>query len=146
MGESLGSVRLCITVPAELKKEMGGIKELVNWSGVAAEAFRRKLLDLRATRIGETMDDVIARMKAAKEREENRDYQAGHAAGDRWAKRYATPKELDRLENGEWQYGEDTGKLASEITAGEESPTDFWRRVLADEWRRIEDDDFARGF
>jgi hypothetical protein len=86
-----------ISVPADLKKEMDRIKEDVNWSAVAAEAFREHLLRLSASRKGTKMEDVIARLKAATELEENEDFQAGHEIGERWAKSAAKPKQLGRL-------------------------------------------------
>lgn len=45
MGNATGrrSARMTITMPPELKREMGAVPESVNWSAVAAETFRRVL-------------------------------------------------------------------------------------------------------
>src|SRR5262249_27023394 len=97
MGEPKGVVRTNISLPRELKARMDAAPSSVNWSAVAAQAFEAKLLELESQKEVKSMDDVIARLKAAAELEANEDYQAGFKAGQQWAKEQATPKELRRL-------------------------------------------------
>lgn len=98
MADAKGSVRMNISVPAELKRDMDKADDSVNWSGVAAQAFREKLAELQSTKEATTMDDVIARMKAAAELENNKAHKFGLEAGKKWAKSTAKPRELRRLE------------------------------------------------
>lgn len=98
MSEPRTSVRMNISIPADLKREMDASSGDVNWSSVAAGAFRDKLQQLRAHQGVTTMDDVIARLKAANELDADQDYAAGQQAGEEWAKRHARPKELRRLQ------------------------------------------------
>lgn len=96
MAES-GVVRTNISVPRELKARMDRVQG-VNWSGVASEAFERKLLELASKREVRGMDDMVARLKAASELEANEDYQDGHQLGEKWAAEKATPRQLRRLQ------------------------------------------------
>jgi hypothetical protein len=96
MGEQ-GVIRVNVSVPRELKARMDAIEESVNWSGVAARAFEDELRRLQSERKAQKMDEVIARLKAAAEIEENEEYQDGFEAGQKWAKSTATPKQLRRL-------------------------------------------------
>jgi hypothetical protein len=98
MAEQQGAVRTNISLPRELKARMDAVKSPVNWSAVAAQAFEAKLLELESTKEVSSMDDVIARLKAAAELEDKQEYQRGFALGQGWAKQEATPKQLRRLE------------------------------------------------
>jgi hypothetical protein len=162
MAEIRGSVRLSITVPAELKDEMDGLKESVNWSGVAADAFRRKLLEIQATRKVMKMEDVIKRMKAAVELEGNQRRAAGKAIGERWAKEVAMPSQLENL----WcsaaalkgfiddyipddlsTCDEKMHHVAWDITGDDDMDGwVFWKPILGKDLKQIEDPDFLKGF
>src|SRR5262245_3383125 len=98
MGEPRGTVRTTISIPPQLKQEMEAEEEGVNWSAVATEAFRHKLLELQSSRKGATMNDVIQRLKAAAELEEDENYTAGKRAGEAWAKEEARPSQLRRMQ------------------------------------------------
>lgn len=101
MGKDIGTARTTITVPLALKKEMDEIDGLVrvNWSATAAEAFRRKILEVRATMDTKTMNDVVTRMKAAAKADQAEALDRGAEAGREWAKQYARPSQLRRLDN-----------------------------------------------
>lgn len=91
--------RMGITLPQELKQAMEDIPErdAVNWSAVAAEAFRCKLTRLQSERTGATMTEVIERMRAAHAADNDEAYQHGREAGAKWVKQHARPKHLMRL-------------------------------------------------
>lgn len=97
MNASAGAVRMNISVPGDVKRTMEATTEAVNWSKVAAEAFRGKLLELQSQRKGATMEEVLNRLRAAAEVEEGEARAAGHKAGESWAKEDAKPSELRRL-------------------------------------------------
>src|SRR5438067_2084091 len=98
MSEQDGVIRVNISVPRKLKAEMESAPEPTNWSAIACEAFQSHLLGLKSRREAKTMDEVIARMRAADELEQNQRYQAGHGAGDFWARRKARPSELRAMQ------------------------------------------------
>jgi len=158
MAEPKGSIRMSITVPSELKDQMDAIKESVNWSGVAAEAFRGKLQELASQRGGKTMQDVIDRLKAAEKIESNEGLQKGYAAGENWAKTKATPKQLRRLDNANLDDAFDvepdafgySGILFTIINGDfcdRVQLQEYWDGVLGD-WKEIEEGNgsFAYGF
>src|SRR5262249_3480669 len=95
--EPPGVVRANISVPKGLKARMDAEAASVNWSAVAAAAFEAKLQELASRKEAKTLDDVVARLKAAAELEASADYQDGLEAGRRWARQVARPKELRRV-------------------------------------------------
>lgn len=100
MAETEGIIRMTISVPKALKQRMDAVKDEVNWSATAADAYESKLQELAASRLkGDTMKDVIERMKAADAKDKNESTKLGLEAGESWAKKEATPKQLRRLEN-----------------------------------------------
>jgi hypothetical protein len=165
MGEE-GSIRANVSLPRELKRQMDAVTEPVNWSAVAAGAFRAKLLELESRKEGKTMDDVVARLRAADEMDRSEDYQEGRQAGEEWARDYARPRHLRRLRElaDEPEFGlrnldvfanggnngiawdlyrylhprQDVDRVAVKV---------FWEEVLGDDGAdRMEDVTFARGF
>jgi hypothetical protein len=143
--------------------------ESVIWSAVAARAFEAELTELASQRKGPTMQEVIARLKAAAKLEANEDYTAGVEAGRKWAKLSARPKELRRLaeyiHSSETQQGPDWfdvdypgwmapfGATCYFVFAAwpnrrhdREAPEEFWQRALDDDAHRIKDADFFHGF
>jgi hypothetical protein len=91
------SVRTTITIPPDVKASMDAVKEPVNWSAVATEAFRAKLLELESRKAVGTMDEVIQRLRASKKRRNDELYQEGKQAGEAWAKETAEAEELENL-------------------------------------------------
>src|SRR5262245_29361945 len=90
--------RTTISIPADLKEQMDAVTDKVNWSGVAAAAFRAKLFEIQSRgRSSVSKQDVVNRLKALKEQEKAEEFEDGKAAGRAWAERTATPKELERL-------------------------------------------------
>jgi hypothetical protein len=166
--EPQGSVRTNISLPRELKDRMDKVSARVNWSAVAAEAFRRKLLELESVKKGaQTMDELVARLREADELDRNETYQDGWKAGEYWAKRRARPRQLrrlDRIVRGDPEGVKD--KLASFASPDEQGirillhqcidggdpsqaeARDFWELVLGDgdAMSAIDDEDFACGF
>src|SRR5437588_127657 len=91
------AVRMNISVPHSLKRDMDAVDSPVNWSAVAADAFRDKLLEIASRRGARTIDEVVRRLKAAQARETNANYRAGKAAGEKWARDGATPRQLRKM-------------------------------------------------
>jgi hypothetical protein len=92
-----GFARTTITVPSNIKARMDAIGASENWSAIASKAFEHRLLELESTRMTDTIDEVAQRLKASLELEEKEDYQAGLAAGTKWASRHAKAIHLKRL-------------------------------------------------
>jgi hypothetical protein len=93
-----GVIRVNISVPRKLKAEMDAVTLGINWSAVACEAFRSKLLELAARKEAKTKDEVISRLRAAAKLENSDFYQAGYQAGESWVNSAATPRELHALQ------------------------------------------------
>jgi len=172
MADVQGSVRMNITTPAEVKQQMDAAVG-VNWSAVATAAFRTKLLEIRSIRSQEEelpMEDVIARMKAAKVLDANEDRQSGLEAGRGWAKATARPRDLTRLAKavvdadgngggdancfvGVCENGSNDGVVVGLCEAILGSPKhwsdaeSFWEDVLGEGGvEKIGEPDFAKGF
>jgi hypothetical protein len=166
MSEHQKAARFNITIPQALKKRMDEAPSSVNWSAVAAQAFEQKLLELDSEKEAKTMDETIARLRRARELEDNIDYQSGLEAGRRWARTKAKPKELRRAaEYIEGEFGTDWfdvdysgwsapfGATDYFVFAvwprhkdDREAPKEFWDLALGDDAHCIEDADFFRGF
>lgn len=155
--------RTTISIPDDLKRRMDRVKDPVNWSGVASEAFERKLTELTINRREKTMEAAIARLRASK-RESGLDYFAlGHARGTEWAKHTAEYAELRRLErfdvvdmldhfskptNTEFSWAE---LLALKALPGPQAHTrsdaaDFWERVGVEDKEQLRSAEFLHGF
>jgi hypothetical protein len=98
MTEPQGVIRTNISIPRDIKARMDKVMSPVNWSAVAVKAFEAKLLELDSEKEGDSMSDWIERMQAADKLDENEDYNAGRAAGTRWAKQKAHPRQLRNLQ------------------------------------------------
>jgi hypothetical protein len=167
------SYRTTISIPDDLKEQMDAIGDRVNWSAVAAQAFRAKVFEIQA-RKGTKMKkaDIVKRMKAAQEAD-TEDYDDGKQAGREWAASQATPKALRRLTAYMQKYdhepmGHDWWDVGSphwnapwgavdNITFAirpklkedqdEQGIRSFWEEVLGDETAHyIQDSDFLHGF
>ena len=90
--------RTTISISDDLKKRMDRIKEPVNWSAVAADAFEYKLREIVRNQEGKTMDVVIERLRASRARSGMDYFALGQARGIEWAKQTAEFGELRRLE------------------------------------------------
>src|SRR5262249_45735415 len=82
----------------DVKARMEAVTERVNWSAVAAEAFRLKVIEInnRGKR-SMSKEEVAARLQALAEAEAKEDREEGYAAGKEWAEQEATPRQLRRL-------------------------------------------------
>ena len=139
--------RMNISIPAELKHRMDAVASEINWSAVAVEAFKGKLLELQNQKKAGTIEEVIARMRAADELDKNTAYQAGRQAGERWVREAARPRQLRDLERllGGDNRGDERGaleavgfswKAASDDTnASLTEQTDFVRGCARSSWR-----------
>jgi hypothetical protein len=139
MGDAQGVIRTNISIPRALRARMDAVGERVNWSAVAAEAFQVKLLELESRKKVHTMDDVIARLKAAAQLEVNEACQAGLEAGREWAKQRATPKQVQLLSDYISSSGSASDKVYSEVLA-------LIKKVMGDDDDRPWDDNFLQGF
>src|SRR5262245_16856118 len=99
MGKNTRSFRTTITVPQDLKNRMDAIKEDVNWSALACQAFEAKLGEIAAKKARLTMNNAAAieRLRALKRKENEQNYVRGEELGCGWAKAEATPRELEQL-------------------------------------------------
>jgi hypothetical protein len=171
---AINTYRLTITVPLSVKEQMDQLKEPVNWSAVAAEAFQRKVIEVRSGRAkAMTKAKVIERLRAAG-KADPKGFEAGRAFGRKWAEEKALPRHLRVLAknpNEAWEGYEnpetdpelsmriawtilegDVGKPLSMDTAGQlglyfPDVASFWREAVGLEDVRVADgEDFARGF
>ncbi len=167
MGEAVNVVRMTISVPRDLKADMDDVSTPVNWSAAAVGAFRVKLRELASVKETTTMDDVIARLKAADENDSNEQRQEGKEAGELWARDDARPRQLRRLLaldhlNGEgidyhlgvydngMNHGIAWGLYAWLFNGDDFGNGDidsFWEGAIGDGGReKIDDIDYASGF
>ena len=112
-------------------------------------------------------DDVVDRLRAAREKAAKEEYVDGENAGRKWAKSTATPKELKRLERyvsigdgSEGWWDVDCSNWCAPFGAADyfvfalrlrdkddpDAPHQFWKEALGDDIHRIQDGDFLRGF
>jgi hypothetical protein len=153
---------MTITVPLGVKELMDQVTDQVNWSAVAAEAFQRKVVEIRTGRTkAMTKAKVIQRMKAADEADP-KGFEAGRRFGRKWAEEKALPRYLRNLakdpdrgfepytdpEDPEQQPWGLYATLASAITEGEcEGYQEFWVEAIGpDGYWLANTEDFARGF
>jgi hypothetical protein len=87
-----------ISVPAVLKRLVDRAVGSVNWSAVAADAFRAKPQELSESRRSMNMDNVIDRLRVAAELEESEFSNAGKRVGAEWARLRASPRNLRLLD------------------------------------------------
>src|ERR1700756_4787201 len=73
-------------VPDDLKARMDDTGEAVNWSAVAQRAFREAISTHQIRKDRSDMEPVIERLRASKERYEERQLAAGKDVGAKWAK------------------------------------------------------------
>jgi len=112
-------------------------------------------------------EDVVDRLRVAREQAAKEEYEDGQNAGRKWAKSTATPKELKRLEryanNGggsEGWWDVDCPNWCAPFGAADyfvfalrlrdkdnpDAPNQFWKEALGGDMHRIQDGDFLRGF
>jgi hypothetical protein len=154
--------RTTISISDDLKKRMDRVKEPVNWSAIAAEAFELKLGELARNRKEKVMDNVIERLRASKIQRVNAVERLGHEAGKTWAANFAEYDELERIaeiDTSEWFAGEPMAPygwcdyLAFTIlgTSQDEHDgtvaQDFWDRAVGDSRDpRLASEKFLEGF
>jgi hypothetical protein len=166
MAEEAKYARTTISVPPDLKRRMEAVEEDVNWSAVACRAFEAKLGEIASRKEKKTMDDVIARLRASKQREDDLDYRYGEAQGRDWAANHASAHALMRLEDyrewtgSEWRslfesYTSSTTpaeRLADVLLPPEEVAMSYNRSSQLEFWQKItpmhmpDTESFVRGF
>jgi hypothetical protein len=99
---------------------MLAVTEDVSWSAVACRAFEAKLAEIAARKEQRTMDDVIQRLRASQQKDEDEAYRDGHELGREWvtmtgdwAAEVGELKELAKVaermrSRGEWESAFDT--------------------------------------
>jgi len=100
------TARMNISLPDELKDRMDALREPVNWSGVAAKAYERKLEELDPTPKEFTMAEAVERLRASRETYVTEPafeiaadrYGEGLIAGMAWAREAAEWPALMQLE------------------------------------------------
>jgi hypothetical protein len=148
--------RMTITIPQRVKDQMENVTEQVNWSSVAAEAFQRKVIEIRTRRAKMmTKAKIVERLKKAGEADP-RGFEAGRAWGRKWAEEKALPRYLRNIAKGisEDVFEDDPDragrlcvKLAQEITGETTGSIGFWEDAIDDGGAGLGDtEDFARGF
>ena len=154
--------RTTISVSDDLKKRMDRVKEPVNWSAIAAEAFELKLGEFARKRERKTMDNVIERLRASKIQRVNVVQRLGSEAGRVWATDVAEYDELERIANinaDAYFFGQPNAPygwsdyLAFEILGTSQDDkdgsvsSDFWDSALGDSRDpRLESEKFLEGF
>jgi len=91
-------VRTTITLAPDLKAQMDAYDQPVNWSNVAAVAFKDHIAKGASDKEKLTMSEVIARLKASKRETADQNYRWGHDAGVAWASKEASFTELEKLD------------------------------------------------
>jgi hypothetical protein len=159
-----------ISVPPELKARMAAVKENVNWSAVACRAFEQVLADIIKRKGAEDMNEVIERLRASRQRTEERRAREGIEAGRQWAMKEAEAEQLERLadfyervQSDSWGWGgffdpppqlnpfSGAQRLAFEILELDEEDWDdgaskqFWRSAIGDDGTDITSE-FAESF
>ena len=137
-------------VPEDLKARMDDTGEAVNWSAVAQRAFREAISTHHIQQDRSGMEHVIERLRASKERYEDRELATGKEVGSKWAKTKAEYFELVAVASfdPDTHDGElDCDTLQRQIDPdGETDPrewADFWETYYG---RGRPSDAFIRGF
>jgi hypothetical protein len=68
-----------------------------NWSAIACRAFEQRLGELADQKKEKNMEDVIARLKASKQKSGGKLFAAGQKLGYAWARDVASARQLARL-------------------------------------------------
>jgi hypothetical protein len=142
--------RVTLYVPDDLKARMDDVGEAENWSAIAQAAFRKAVATHFVRRNPTDMKEVIERLRASKERVEQRSRESGIECGKTWARQSAEYDELKRIaewttmEGVEVPYTLDalTGLIDPEREMDRYSWHDFWEKHGAGSV----DDAFAEGF
>jgi len=151
-------VRTTISVPATLKVRMDQLAERVNWSALACEAFEQKLAALITAKGAKTMEEVVLRLQASKQKQLSALFEVGYQAGAEWARQVAEYDHLERLatayagSSSDWDrnFEHAPRHWFAQLVAPAWECEAFWEAALAvadlsDEFD-VADPDFVRGF
>ena len=86
-----------VSVPDEIRGRMEKVRQAVNWSAVATEAFVKKLAEIASRKSEQELHDVIHRLRASRIDDVSEIERRGRKAGTQWAKRQASFRQLERL-------------------------------------------------
>jgi hypothetical protein len=92
-----GFVRTTISLPAELRRRMRACGENVNWSAVAARAFKVEVARQNSQKRNVDIESVVARLRTTDNPSRSELFEAGRLQGEKWAQRQATAKQLRAL-------------------------------------------------
>jgi hypothetical protein len=113
-------MRMNISLPDALREQMQPFDDKVNWSSVAAAAFKREAD--RLAELNSISDDVKRRLKQTEMEDNENAGEGGVKAGREWAKQHARMVHLRRL-----YQAEDAGALRGEVM-----PDELARIILND--------------
>jgi hypothetical protein len=89
--------RITLYVSADLKTRMDEVGAAESWSGIAQKAFSEAITLRRLRKDPTDMKEVVERLRASKQRSEDRDENHGQGAGAEWARVEAEFDELKRI-------------------------------------------------
>ena len=92
--------RTTISIPDDLREAMDATENSVNWSALAADAFRTEINRINSRKAqlsGANMDAVVSRLKSSKQRYRSHVKARGERDGTTWAKHYARFENLKAL-------------------------------------------------
>ncbi len=89
--------RINLYISDALEERMSGLKDHVNWSRVAQDAFERAI-NIESLRAEGKMDEAkLERIRASRDSTEEKRQASGHAAGREWALDRAEFEQLERV-------------------------------------------------
>jgi hypothetical protein len=74
------------------------VKEPVNWSAIACQAFEDRLGEIAAKKEMKNMEDVVERLRKSRRESDSEQYRSGRQAGKLWASDWADAVQLKRIE------------------------------------------------
>ena len=154
--------RTTISIPQALKRRMEKTTG-ENWSAIACHAFEDKLAEIASKKEQKSLDDVILRLRASKQKAGTVAFNEGREVGSDWCRNRAEVPELERLESAIESLGTDfeSWAVGSAFGVGEQmvfamrpdahgqrgEAREFWELALGDPRnKRWHDADFIRGF
>jgi len=137
---------------------MDEVKDQVNWSAVARDAFEAKLSDIARSKELEMDDKAVTRLRQSKEAFQAKERESGKECGREWATNKADYEELVNLNRSledhghdydEWMSGvDDPTAWIMSVIDGEPGGYNFHRDEQDSLWGSIKDPgaDFVAGF
>ena len=130
--------RMNISVPDDLRAQMDQ-HDHTNWSSVAQRAFEQHLIHLKSRMETTTMEDVIERLRASKQANEEEEKKSGHEAGRQWAMKFAEYHQLERVVEIDWEGVDSLDQVPHHVLAmaamaddeaGYHDVENFWKETV----------------